>query len=79
MYFSTAASTISSIIVASETRLTEKRHTSRTEPVYGKRNILDESLHSPQSFLYYVQITQKHALCLHPVKLFLNFGYSAAL
>ena len=30
-----------------------KRHTPQTEPVYVKIHILDWSLHSPQSFLYY--------------------------
>ena len=29
-------------------------------------------------FLYSELFTQKHVLCMHPVKRFLNFGYSAA-
>ena len=38
-----------------------KRHISRTEPVYGKHNILDYSLHSPQSLLYTCQLSSMHS------------------
>ena len=38
-----------------------KWHISRTEPVYGKLNVLDQSLHPPQSFLYRCQISSMHS------------------
>ena len=38
-----------------------KRHVSRTKPVYGKLNILDQSLHSPQPFLYRCHISSMHS------------------
>ena len=38
-----------------------KRHISRTKPVYSKHNDLDQSLHSPQSFLHRCQISLMHS------------------
>ena len=38
-----------------------KRHISRTEPVYGKLNLFDQSLHSPQLFLHRCQVSSMHS------------------
>ena len=54
-------------------------HTSRTEPVLVQDQYLKLKLTFTSILLYNSYINQKHALmCLHPVKLFLNFGHSAA-
>ena len=38
-----------------------KRHISLTEPLYGKLNVLDESLHSLQFFFIRYQISSIHS------------------
>ena len=56
-----------------------KRHIPQTNLCCCTLNILDWSLHSPQSHCTTSELLKKTpCLCLHPVKLFLNFGHSAA-
>ena len=70
----------SQYIRAAENTPYGKRHTSRAKAYSSLQSILNESLRSPPSCLYYVPVDHsKHALlCLNPVKLFLHFGHSAA-
>ena len=71
--------TISSTIVACETRLTENGIPPEPNLCCCKLNILDWSLHSPQSYCATSKLLKNTpCLCLHPVKLFVDFGHSAA-
>ena len=69
--------TISSIIVAWATRLTENGIPPEPNLCWCKVNTSDQRLHSPQSYLTTSNRSKHALLCLHPVKLFLNFGHSA--